>query len=117
MLYFTRLAVEADIDHEDDWQFADVAIIQMYSIPDENLLRLSSQTVASCTRLETVAIVNVKHIISVVAMIPHRPTLPSGVTEDRFFMIEKPGLDISNLGVPYGGQQDNDNDIDETGVE
>jgi hypothetical protein len=114
VLYFTRLAVEADIDNEDDWQFADVAIIQMYSVPDENLLHLSSQTVASCTHLETFVVIDVKHIISVVAMVPHRPTLPSGVTEDHFFMIEKPGLDISNLGVPYG---DDDNDIDETGVE
>jgi hypothetical protein len=29
-----------------------------------------------------------------VAMIPHRPTLPSGITEDQFFVLEKPGLDI-----------------------
>ena len=27
-------------------------------------------------------------------MITHRPTLPSGVIEDRFFVLEKPGLDI-----------------------
>ncbi|KAG0692379.1 hypothetical protein DFH29DRAFT_817662 [Suillus ampliporus] len=114
VLYFTRLAIEADT------QFADVAVVQMYSAPDESLLRLSSQTVASCTRLETIAIVNVKNIISMIAMVPHRPTLPSGVTEDHFFMVEKPGLDISNLGVPYGAGDDNindDNDIGDDGVE
>lgn len=30
-------------------------------------------------------------------MVPHTPTLPSGTTEDQFFMLEKPGLDISKL--------------------
>lgn len=113
-MYFTRLAIEADA------RFADVAVIQMYSVPDESLLRLSSQTVASCTRLESIAVVNVKQIISVIAMVPHKPTLPSGVTEDRFFMLEKPGLDISNLGVPYGVGDDNindDNDVGDGGVE
>lgn len=32
-------------------------------------------------------------------MIPHRPTLPSGITEDRFFMVEKAGLDVTLTGV------------------
>ncbi|KAG2738243.1 hypothetical protein P692DRAFT_201858104 [Suillus brevipes Sb2] len=38
-------------------------------------------------------------ITAVVAMIPHRPTLPSGVTEDRYFMVEKTGLDVTLTGV------------------
>ncbi|KAG1792516.1 uncharacterized protein HD556DRAFT_1239417 [Suillus plorans] len=120
VLYFTRLAVKADTDHDDDWRFADVAVIRMYSLPDEDLLRLSSHTVASCTHLDTVSIVDVKQIISIVVMVPHRPTLPSGVTEDCFFMVEKPGLDVSNLGVPYGhgaGEDNDDNDIDNEGIE
>lgn len=119
-MYFTRLAVEADTDHNDDWQFADVTVIQMYSLPDEDILCLSSHTVASCTHLDTISIVDVKQIISVIAMVPHRPMLPSVVTEDRFFMVEKPGLDVSNLGVPYShgaGEDNNDNDIDNEGVE
>jgi hypothetical protein len=36
-------------------------------------------------------------------MIPQELTLPSGVTESRFFMMEQPGLDILILGVPYSG--------------
>jgi hypothetical protein len=120
VLYFTRLTVEADADHDDDWRFADVAVIKMYSPPDEDLLRLSSHTVTSCTHLDTICIVNVKQIISVIAMVPHRPALPSGVTEDRFFMVEKPGLDISNVGVPYGhgaGEDIDDIDVGDEGVE
>ncbi|KAG1833181.1 hypothetical protein EV424DRAFT_1312206 [Suillus variegatus] len=110
ILYFTQLSVEADADNEDEWQFASVALIQLYSTPDESLLKLSSQTVASCTRLDEFCILDVKKIRSVVGMIPHTPTLPSGVTEPRFFMMERPGFDISNLGVPYAGYLDVDVD-------
>ncbi|KAG1759504.1 hypothetical protein EDD22DRAFT_782429, partial [Suillus occidentalis] len=79
-----------------------VAVIQMYSAPDKSLLYLSLQTVVSCTCLESIAVVNVKQIISVIAMLPHKLTLPSGVTKNHFFMLENPSLDISNLRVPYG---------------
>lgn len=47
-----------------------------------------------------------------VAMIPHTPRLPSGVTEARFFMMEKPGLDISPLSgyaANVNPLEDNDN--------
>ncbi|KAG2340367.1 hypothetical protein BDR05DRAFT_1002561 [Suillus weaverae] len=89
--------IEADIDDDCDWRFADVAIICLYSLPDEDLLQLSSQTIVSCSRLADIYVVDVKQILSVVAMIPHTPTLLSGVTEACFFMMEKPGLDISPL--------------------
>ncbi|KAG1847253.1 hypothetical protein C8R48DRAFT_615779 [Suillus tomentosus] len=112
VLYFTRLAVEADILDDADWRFADVAIIQLYSLPDDALFQLSSHTVASCSPLDDVCVVPVKKIISVVAMIPHTPKLPSGVIEDRFFMLQKPGLQISNLGINHVDEDDNDNDVD-----
>jgi hypothetical protein len=55
----------------------------------------------SCTHEgnDGLQIINVKTIKAVVAMIPHRPTLPSGITEDRFFMVEKAGLDVTLTGV------------------
>ncbi|KAG2747618.1 hypothetical protein P692DRAFT_20736109, partial [Suillus brevipes Sb2] len=77
--------------------FVDVAIVQLYSPPDHALLQLSSQTVVSCTKLDDIVAVNVKNISSVIAMVPHTPTLPSGAMEDRFFMLDKPELDISKL--------------------
>ena len=102
-----------DSDEEDEWQFSNVAVVNMYSPPNKALLKLSSQTLASCTHLDEVRVINVKDVISVIAMIPHKPTLPSGVTEDRFFMMERPGLDISNLGVPYSGFVVEDEDDEE----
>ncbi|KAJ8580047.1 hypothetical protein M405DRAFT_855068 [Rhizopogon salebrosus TDB-379] len=119
VLYFTRLAVEVnnakgDGDDEDNWRFLDVAMIQMYSLPDEALLQLSSQTVASCTCSDRVLAIDVKDIVSVIAMVPHKPTLPSGVTEERFFMMEKPGLDVSDLGVRYSAYRDDDDDDDDS---
>ncbi|KIJ13585.1 hypothetical protein PAXINDRAFT_80791 [Paxillus involutus ATCC 200175] len=107
VLYFTRLPVE------DAWQFLNIAIIQLYSMPDLDLLKISSQTVPSCKLLPDVIVLPIKQITSVIAMIPHQPTLPSGVTEPRFFMVEKPGLDMSNLGVKYEGFEDDDEGEDD----
>jgi hypothetical protein len=122
VLYYTRLAVaEPDADDADDdagYHFIDIAVVQMYSPPDEQLLRLSSHTVVSCALLDEVSVVNVKTIMSVVAMIPHEPRLPSGITEDRFFMLEKPGLDIANFGIPYHENLGDDaEDVDDLNLE
>lgn len=59
----------------------------------------------------------VKQILSLIAMVPHELI---GVEEARFFMVEKPELDISNLDVPYegfedGDDNDNDNNDDDNG--
>ncbi|KAG1881019.1 uncharacterized protein F5891DRAFT_973508 [Suillus fuscotomentosus] len=113
ILYFPRLSVEADPGDEEDWQFVNVALIQLYSTPDNLLVKLLSQTVASCTHLDEFCVFDVEKIRSVVAMAPHTLTLPSGVTEPRFFMMERPGPDISNLGVPYPGYLDAEDDLDD----
>ncbi|KAG0693975.1 hypothetical protein DFH29DRAFT_815817 [Suillus ampliporus] len=112
VLYFTQLAVEADLLDDADWRFADIAVIQLYSLPDNALLELSSHTVASCSRLDDICIVPVKKIISVIAMIPHKLKLPSGIIEERFFLLEKPGLQISNLGINHVDEDDNNNNGD-----
>ncbi|KAG2349835.1 hypothetical protein BDR05DRAFT_871201, partial [Suillus weaverae] len=54
----------------------------LYSPPDTTLLQLSSQTVASCTHFDETVAVSINIILSVVTMIPHKSTLPLGVTED-----------------------------------
>ncbi|KAG1906317.1 uncharacterized protein F5891DRAFT_942452, partial [Suillus fuscotomentosus] len=128
-LYYTQLAVnvtgqnaddsEEDVDDNDnEWHFKNVAVVQMYSVPNKDLLKLSSQTLVSCTLLDDILAIDVKDIVSVIAMVPHMPTLPSGVMESQFFMMERPCLEISNLGVPYSGfdigggnePEDDDND-------
>jgi len=67
--------------------------------------------VPSCALLNEFQVINIKTIKSVVAMVPHRPTLPSGVVGDRFFMVEKPRLDVSNLGIPYNSGADDDDEV------
>ncbi|KIK35849.1 hypothetical protein CY34DRAFT_26510 [Suillus luteus UH-Slu-Lm8-n1] len=81
------------------------------------LLEVSSQTVVSCIQLNEFTVTHVKNIASVVAMIPHKPTLPSEVTEDWFFMLEKPGLDISTLGVRDDKNKEDQEDIGDVDVE
>ncbi len=39
--------------------------------------------------------VDVKAIQSVVSMIPHIPSIEGRPAEDRFFLVEKPGLDVA----------------------
>lgn len=57
----------------------------------------------------------IEQIQAVVAVIPHRPTLPSGVTEDRFFVVERTGLDVSTTGVFFEENDDNGDSDDEEG--
>lgn len=85
--YFTRLAMNA---------------------MTEALLKISSHTLISSKLLDELVVVHVKSLKSVVGMIPHRLRHPS---EDRFFLMEKPGLDILQLGIPYSVYQDDD-DLD-----
>lgn len=48
-----------------------------------------------------------------VAMIPKKLTLPdSDIEVEHFCMVERPGLDISDLGIPYSVYTDDDNDND-----
>ncbi|KAJ8580934.1 hypothetical protein M405DRAFT_887586 [Rhizopogon salebrosus TDB-379] len=97
VLYYARLAVKVqadDINNENDeeleynddgiYHFVMVAMVSVYSHPDPELLQRSTQTVWSCKHEgdQALQLVGVKSIQSVVAMIPHRHKLPSGVVED-----------------------------------
>jgi hypothetical protein len=42
-------------------------------------------------------VVNVKEIHSVIAMVPHRPFHAESVFQ-RYFVVEKPGLEVASLG-------------------
>ena len=66
--------------------------------------------------MEEIVVVNVKRILSVIAMIPHMPTLSSGIAEEHFFAVEKSGLDLLDLGVPYPSYEEyevDDNDAND----
>ncbi|EIW87263.1 hypothetical protein CONPUDRAFT_41273, partial [Coniophora puteana RWD-64-598 SS2] len=97
VLYFAQLDVKDEQTGE--WRWEGVAVVELYSEPDSDLLTLSSRTFATCKRLgpQYTHVVNIKQIAGVVGMVPHRPTLLSGIEEDRFYMVEKPGLDVATF--------------------
>jgi hypothetical protein len=71
------------------------------------LLRDSSDTFYSCMHRGEVGlrVVRVPSIQSVVAMVPH--TLAG---EERFYMFEKPGMDLANLGGILWDEDDVDDE-------
>lgn len=108
MQYFTRLPYLQD----ENWRFHNVAIIKVYSAPDKDLLILLSQTVAACALTNQLAIVDVKSITSVVAMIPRRMVLPNGEKVECFCQLSQPGLDASVLAIAYDIFTDPNDDQD-----
>ena len=76
-----------------------LALISLYSRPDETLLSLSVNTLWSCEYQgdDTLRFINVKIIQAVVAMIPHRVELPGFPPSEHFFLVEKPGLDVAMM--------------------
>jgi len=79
-----------------------LAVISVYSRPDQRLCELSYHTLLSCTRSgdSDLRVIDVKLITAVVAMVPHTP-FPGETT--RYFVVEKPGLEVMVLG---GGMEE-----------
>lgn len=68
------------------------ALISVWSEPDPQLLRESSQAVYACAYhgQDNLRVIEAKSITAVVAMVPMRPA--DGDRSDLFFLIDKPGL-------------------------
>jgi hypothetical protein len=84
-----------------------LALVSLFSKPDESLLSLSVKMLWSCEYQgdNLLRFINIKTIQAVVAMIPHRVEIPGFPLSERFFLIEKPGLDVAMMasveeGVP-----------------
>ena len=73
-----------------------LAMVSLYSDPCQDLLKLSYHTLFSCTYDIDMKVIDVKTIRSVIAMVPHKPF--PGDTRQRYFVVEKPGLDVAYLG-------------------
>jgi hypothetical protein len=73
-----------------------LAMVALYSPPHQDLLELSYHTLLSCTYEGSRKVIDVKSIISVVAMVPHTPF--PGDASKQYFVVEKPGLDVARLG-------------------
>ncbi|KAF9223047.1 hypothetical protein BS17DRAFT_796200 [Gyrodon lividus] len=104
-LYYTRIAVNEDNRANNALHFANVALVQLFSPPDNTLLQLSHTTVPMCQATQ-------EDIISVVGMIPHSPCLPSGEVGEHFFTLERPGLNISHF--IQAGHADDEGDESDT---
>ena len=77
-----------------------LALISLYSTPDPRLLKASHNTLWSCEHQGDSALrfINAKAIQLVVAMIPHTPRIEAQQLGERFFLVEKPGLDVALIG-------------------
>ena len=74
-------------------------MISVYSEPHGELLKKSHGSFISCKYSgdDSLVVVDISCIQAVVAMVPHCLRSAEG-DDDRFFLIEKPGLDVANLG-------------------
>jgi hypothetical protein len=89
--YYFRLQLEDNAE-------VTLAMVSCFSSPDKTLLDVSHNTLRSCTFLDQggLAVIDVKYINSVIAMVPHQPF--DGDSVQRYFVVEKPGLEIACLG-------------------
>lgn len=112
--YFMQLIVRAadnfpvhnkDLDAPEQFQFDDVALITLYSDHHPYLLEQSYGVLASCTKLgeASLQVIDISTIQSVVAMIPHHPRV-HGVAEERYFLVEKMGMEITRFGSEENGE-------------
>ena len=81
--------------------------MSLYSTPDLILLRISSETLFVCWyhKDDSLILVEPQAIKSIVAMVPFMEKPKGGRPRrhnDWFFVIEKPGLSLAELGMEEG---------------
>lgn len=76
-----------------------LALVSLYSRPDPTLLRVSVNTLWSCKYQGDSALrfIDVKCFQAVVVMIPHKPVIEGQEASERFFLVERPGLDVAMM--------------------
>jgi hypothetical protein len=104
-----RLAVNDPEAAAQAFYFINVALVRLFSLPDNQFLNMSYSAVASCQAMEEICVINIKDICSVFGMIPHSVILAGGERQSRFFILEQPGLNITH----FFGPNDEDNDLDD----
>ena len=88
------------------------ALAHKYGALNEPLLQRSHQTLYSCQRTEDVVVIEVKDIISVVAMVPHvQDDNTLGSYDGRVFAVERIGLDV--LSMSGTNEREEGEDLDE----
>ena len=92
---------EPDPQQPRQYCFANIALVTLYSPPQPDIFQESFGVVVSSTKLGNASLcaIKVTAIHSVVGMIPHRINLLEGVQEDRYFLVEKMGLDLAHIVI------------------
>lgn len=78
------------------------AMVSLYSAPNPVLARQSFNTILSCSyhSQDALAVIRIKDIQSVVAMVPHPRAEEGTLAGDlygRFYVVEKMGLDVMTM--------------------
>ena len=96
-------------------RFGDVvhslALVSMFSLPDQQVLELSHQAAYICHRgdPDALTVVDVKTITLVVAMVPDYQVTDDGnivIPENRFSLLESPFLKMAALSGTLGEEED-----------
>jgi hypothetical protein len=92
-----------------------LALVSLYSRPDEDLFRQSNWTVWSVTEggPSSLQVIDAKSILSVVSVIPHNHHVNADHSDKRFFVWEQMGLDMALLSRPGDVGGEDDEGIDE----
>ena len=86
---------------DENTEFANVALIQMYSVPDPELLQCSSHIMLALQLTDMISVIHVKQITGVITMIPQWMALPSGMEQEMYCMMEH---------LPYSVYREADDD-------
>ena len=117
VLYLTRLT--AQDNNNNYYTFKNVTHIQLFTPLSEDILQLSHLVLLICEQTEAILAVDVYNILSVITIIlyrlPYEQIQPQQDEPDEplcFFVMERPRLTISNLGVVDEGDGVVDNNKD-----
>ena len=92
MHFYFQFPITADGESESKSET--FAFVSEYSPPHPDIFEKSRSTFWWCTPTRSISVVKVKHISSVVAMIP-RPLQGHGIQESQSFLCEMPGLHVA----------------------
>jgi len=91
------------------YRFVDVALVTLYSHPHPRLFEDSYGVLISSRKLgeESLCVLALTAIRSVVGMVPHHVQLQEGGMQDRVFLVQKMGMELAYTGTEYDDDQDN----------
>ena len=85
------------------YHFVDIALVMLYSQPHPCLFEDSYGVLVSSRKLgeESLCVLEVTALCSVIGMVPHCVQLQEGGMQDRFFLVQKMGMELAYIGTEY----------------